>query len=160
MNSKTSLMKWFVLLCVFSFIISCSSLPKKEMDEAKTAIMNSKRVEGPKYAPKTHTEAVTYYSRAEKLVKEEEFEEARTNAVVAKRKGNEAYFYALNEFVQNQNSQTKKARSEAQNVHSQQLFPEKFQSAEEIYNQVQADLDRVKALSKEIKALEKKSKKK
>lgn len=138
------------------FLISCSTIPKKEISEAELAIKESEKINANKYAPTQLNNAKTDLEEAKKLVVEEKNDEAKNKAITAKDKGWQAYFLSIAEFSKNENESTTKSMNEAKASYADKLVPDKYNQAKGLYDEVQQELEQLKQLEAKLKKLEEK----
>ena len=160
---------WVVLFLITFLIASCSSIPEKELNDARMAIRESEKVNANKYAADELNDAKRYLKTAEAYVEkdddkaennvveapepgfEKDNEKAKVNAIKAKDMGDKAYFKALAEFTKSQNEGTQKNKEEAKASYADKLVPDKYQEADKLYGDVQKDLKKLDILSKRLK---------
>lgn len=152
-------LNYLIILTLFlSFIISCSSIPKKELDEAKIAIEESEKVNANKYSPEVLKSAKTEYDAAQAEVKKEEYDKAKEKAISAKKNGWKAYFQSLTEFNKSEKATTQKTKDDAKSSHADVAVPDKYNQADQLFTEAQQEMEKVNALSQKLKKLEKKEK--
>ncbi len=152
-----TLKRIILLLLIISnvfILISCSGLQKK-IDAAEAAIRESEKVNAAKYAPKVLGNAKDRLQTAKDQQQLKKNKDAEKNADRAKYLGDDAYSKSLTRFVKDQNETTRMKMNDAKAVHADKLFPEKFNKAKTLYDDVQIDFKKVNALSKKLKQLEK-----
>ncbi|OHD08503.1 MAG: hypothetical protein A2Y41_06290 [Spirochaetes bacterium GWB1_36_13] len=75
-------LKLFISLIIFSvFLVSCSALPTKEFELAKTELDKAKNNQAPELAQKEYQEAEGAYKSAESFMKEKEGDKAKEQSV-------------------------------------------------------------------------------
>lgn len=88
MRSWPKLMPALIYLCLL--VLACAGAPTMEMDAAKTAIQRAKQAGADVYAPEELSEAEDLLAQAEAKINQKNYAEARTLALRAKRKADEA----------------------------------------------------------------------
>ncbi len=148
------LKKWLFLFIISFFILSCSSIPKKEIHNAEIAIKESEKVNANKYAPEELKNAKEYLSNAQKQVVEGNNDKAKNKAIVAEEMAWKSYFKSLDEFTKSKNSSMKKSMDDAVTSHADKLVKEKFQKAQDLFDEVQKELNKLEILSEKLKKVE------
>ena len=141
---------WVILILISLLIASCSSIPEKELNDARMAIRESEKVNSNKYAADELKDAKQYLTTAESHV-EKDNDKAKENAIKAKDMGDKAYFKALAEFTKSQNEGTQKNKEEAKASYADKLVPDKYQEADKLYGEVQKDFEKLKIHSERLK---------
>ncbi|MEW6776638.1 MAG: DUF4398 domain-containing protein, partial [Bdellovibrionota bacterium] len=65
------------------YATACASLPKEEMDGARAAIAEARAAQAEKFAPGELAEAQQYMNESDRMAKEEEYKDARAQALSA-----------------------------------------------------------------------------
>ncbi|MDD5067533.1 MAG: DUF4398 domain-containing protein [bacterium] len=150
----TTQIKWIrlgIMLSICSSLIACASLPQKELDDARKAIMESEKINAVKYAPDELQSAKSFLDTAENQVKQKENKQAKENALKSKAMGDKAYYMAIEQFVKDQNEGTAKSMEEAKASHADIAAADQYQDAEKLYSDVQKDMEKLKVLSLKLK---------
>ncbi len=124
------------------------------MERANSAIEQSRRVSASKYAPEDFNAAKELYAAAEKDIEKKEYDAAREKALGAEQKARAAYFNSLKAFGKEQSEITGSAQKNAKTANAHNLFPEKFQAAEELNRAVEQDLQKLQEISERIRQIE------
>lgn len=148
------LKKWLFLFIISFFILSCSSIPKKEIHNAEIAIKESEKVNANKYAPEELKDAKEYLNNAQKQVVEGNNDKAKNKAIVAEEMAWKSYFKSLDEFTKSKNSSMKKSMDDAVISHADKLIKEKFQKAHNLFDEVQKELNKLEIFSEKLKKVE------
>jgi hypothetical protein len=149
---RLSNIKIIILLLLITFyFFSCQSVPTRELDQAREAIRQSEKINAGKYASTELQQAKDYLNTAETQVDKKENEQAKENAVKARKMGDKAYFKALEEFLRAQNESTEKTKQDAKASHADKVVPDKYREAEKLYQESQKDMEKLKILSKKLK---------
>lgn len=86
--------KWIMgcfIVCMALWFVGCSSVPKKELEEAKAAIEKARAVDAALFASSELAAAQNDYDAANKFVENKKNKEAKEKAVSSKQKAEDAY---------------------------------------------------------------------
>ena len=158
MENISILKVWLMMVIAGALIFSCSSIPEKEINEARIAIREAEMVNANKYSQEELNGAKDHFTTATNLV-EKDNDKARENAITAKGMGDAAYYKALMEFIASQNETTKKSQEEAIASHADKVVPEKYQEADSLYGEVKINFEKLRIRSEQLKMEQDKGKK-
>lgn len=140
-----------LIVLLLIYFTSCSSIPKKEIDDAEMAIQESEKINANKYAPEQLNAAKEDLETAKQKVIDSNNKEAKKQAISAKNKAMQAYFLSIAEFTKDTQQGLDLSMQTAKDAHSDTQAPNKFNEAKSLYNEIQKEMEDLKNLEAKLK---------
>ena len=144
---------FYLAILLSIFLLGCESL-QKSINNAEKAIKEAEKINANKYAPTQLNDAKKKLTFA-KAMQDEDKKTAMQSAIASKKRADQAYSKAVNEFISSQQETTRQKRKAAKASHADIVSPEKFNEAVRLSKEVDADIIKLKALQKKLVKLEK-----